>query len=72
MVKTKDGISIAGMVLSDGDPVIVKSMGAQLQTVPKSRIESITKLEKSLMFQPSQMGLTPQSIADIVAYLKSL
>jgi putative membrane-bound dehydrogenase-like protein len=72
VVKTKDGISIAGMVLSDGDPVIVKSMGAQLQTVPKSRIESITKLEKSLMFQPSQMGLTPQGIADIVAYLKSL
>jgi putative heme-binding domain-containing protein len=69
-VKTTDGLSIAGMVLSDGDPVIVKSMGGLLQTVPRSRIASITRLEKSLMFAPSALGLTPQSIADIVAYLK--
>jgi putative membrane-bound dehydrogenase-like protein len=72
IVKTKDGMTIAGMVLADGDPVIVKSVGNLMQTVPRAKIESITKLDKSLMLQPSQMGLTAETIADIVAYLKSL
>ena len=70
--KVKDGITINGIVLSDGDPLIIKSIGGLLQTVPKPRIESVRKLEKSLMLQPSQMGLTAESIADIVAYLKGL
>jgi putative heme-binding domain-containing protein len=50
----------------------VKSVGNLMQTVPRAKIESITKLDKSLMLQPSQMGLTAETIADIVAYLKSL
>jgi hypothetical protein len=29
-------------------------------------------MERSLMYDPSMLGLTPQSIADITAYLKSL
>jgi putative membrane-bound dehydrogenase-like protein len=71
-VKTKDGLTITGMVLSSGDPLIMKCMGGLVQTVPKSRIESVTHLTKSLMYEPAQLGLTPQTIADIVAYLKSL
>lgn len=71
-IKTKDGLTITGMVLSNGDPVIIKCMGGQLQTVPRSRIASLTKMKGSLMYHPSQLGLTPQTIADIVAYLKSL
>ncbi len=72
VVKTKDGIIITGMVLSSGDPLIIKCMGGLVQTVPRARIASVTKMEKSLMYEPSQLGLTAQGIADIVAYLKSL
>ena len=72
VVTTKDGLTIAGLVLSNGDPLIIKCMGGLVQTVPQSRIQSVTKLTRSLMLQPQQMGLTPQGIADIVAYLKSL
>ena len=71
-IKTKDGITIVGMVLSDGDPVIVKCVGGQTQTIAKSRIATMKPLEKSLMYDPANLGLTPQSIADIAAYLKSL
>ena len=71
-VKTKDGLTIAGMVVSSGDPLIIKCMGGLVQTVPRARIQSVTKMEKSLMYDPSQLGLTAQGIADIVAYLKSL
>lgn len=69
---TTDGVVINGMVLSSADPVIVKSMGGLVQTVPRSRIKELSPLRRSLMFHPSQMGLTDQSVADLAAYLKSL
>jgi putative heme-binding domain-containing protein len=71
-IKTTDGLTITGIVLSAGDPVIIKCMGGTLQTVPKSRIASMKGMTTSLMYHPAQLGLTGQSIADIVAYLKSL
>ena len=71
-VKTKDGLTITGMVLSSGDPLIIKCMGGLVQTVPRKRIASVTKMTTSLMYEPSQLGLTAQGIADIVAYLKRL
>lgn len=70
-VRTKDGLVIHGLVASRGDPVIVKSMGGLTQTVPRDRVESIQKLDRSLMFSPEQLALTAQEIADLVAYLKS-
>lgn len=71
-VKTKDGLIITGMVLASGDPLIIKSIGGLVQTVPQDRIASVKKLDRSLMFAPATLGLNAQSIADIVAYLKSL
>ncbi len=71
-IKTTDGLTITGVLLSEGDPAIIKCMGGTVQTVPRSRVVSVKPLGKSLMYQPSQLGLTAQSIADIVAYLKSL
>ena len=71
-VKTKDGLTITGMVLSSGDPLIIKCMGGLVQTVPRKRITSVTKMTRSLMYEPSQLGLTAQGIADIVAYLKAM
>lgn len=69
-IKTKDGLTIQGMVLSDGDPVLIKCMGGQTQSVPKAKIASMKAMEKSLMYTPAMLGLTPQAIADITAYLK--
>jgi putative membrane-bound dehydrogenase-like protein len=71
-IKTKEGLTISGMILSSGDPVMIKCMGGLVQTVPKERIVSVKKMERSLMYPPQQLGLTPQAISDIVAYLKSL
>lgn len=72
-ITTTDGLSITGIVLTSGDPVLIKCMGGIVQTVPKKRIQSLKKLKgRSLMFEPSMLGLTEQGIADIVAYLKSL
>ncbi len=69
---TTEGVVINGIVLSQSDPVIVKSMGGLVQTVPRSRIKELAPLRRSLMFHPSQMGLDDQAVADLAAYLKSL
>ncbi len=69
-VKTKDGLIITGMVLSTGDPLLIKCMGGLIQTVPQSRIASVKKLPISLMYPPESLGLDAQAIADVVAYLK--
>jgi putative heme-binding domain-containing protein len=69
-VVTQDGIKITGMLLSSGDPHILKCMGGTVQTIPKKRVASLKPLERSLMYDPSVLGLSAQSVADIVAYLR--
>ena len=67
-----DGMVITGMVLSSGDPLMIKSMGGLVQSIPRNRVKDETHLDRSLMFTPAQMGLTEQGVADIAAYLRSL
>jgi putative membrane-bound dehydrogenase-like protein len=67
-----DGMVITGMVLSSGDPLMIKSMGGLVQSIPRNRIKEEKHLDRSLMFTPAQMGLTEQSVADLAAYLRSL
>jgi putative membrane-bound dehydrogenase-like protein len=63
--------NIDGVVLSSADPVIVKSMGGIVQTIPKNKVKEIKKLGRSLMFTADMMGLDHQALADIAAYLAS-
>lgn len=73
VIKTKDGKTIHGIVVATGDPVMIQCVGGMIQTVPKSKIASLSpNKEHSLMYEPSQLGLDAQKIADIVAWLKSL
>lgn len=69
-IKTKDGLVITGMVIAEGDPILIKCMGGLIQTVPKSNIASQTKMTKSLMYTPQTLKLAPQDIADIAAFLQ--
>lgn len=68
-IKLKDGTEIDGLVLSDGDPLIIRSTGGVTQTVPAARIESRKPLGRSLMLSAEQQGLGPQDVADLLAFL---
>lgn len=70
-IETIDGLKIDGILLSQRNPVTIRSMGGTTQQVWKKRIKSVTPLEPSLMFPPELLGLTPQTVADITAYLQS-
>ena len=70
-IVTKDGVTIDGMVLTEGSIMIVRSMGGQNQYIAKSRIKSRRKLDHSMMLSATQLGLNAQDVADIVAYLRT-
>ena len=69
---TTDGVVVHGIVLSDADPIMLKCVGGVVQTIPKAKVKELAPLKRSLMLYPSQMGLTDQSVADLVAYLRTL
>lgn len=69
-VETGDGIIIEGLLLSESDPLIIRSAGGVTQMVPLSKVKSKTALTRSLMMSAAQLGLTAQEAADVTAYLR--
>ena len=67
---TKDGVQIDGILLSDGNFAMIKSVGGQTQIVPKEKLKSKQKMTRSLMMSAAMLGMTAQDIADVIAYLK--
>ena len=70
-VTLKDGTVIHGLLLADADPVIIMSTGGITQTVPNNRIKEKKPLGRSLMLSAEQMGMGPQELADIAAFLRT-
>ncbi|MCP5549097.1 MAG: c-type cytochrome [Akkermansiaceae bacterium] len=70
-VELKDGRWIDGLIQSDGDPVVITSTGGVTQMVPRKRLKSRKEMDRSLMLNADQLGLTAQDVADIVEWLKS-
>ncbi len=69
-IKTKDGLTIQGVLLKEGDPLMMRSMGGVTQIIPADRVATRRRLPGSLMMSAAQLGLTAQEVADIVAYLR--
>ena len=69
-IETTDNLQIDGLILTDADPVVIRSMGGLTQTVPKAKIKSKKSLGRSLMMSATQLGLTAQECADLAAFLR--
>jgi len=69
-VETSDGIIIEGLLLSESDPLIIRSAGGLTQMVPAAKVKSRTGLTRSLMMSAATLGLTAQEAADVAAYLR--
>jgi len=70
-IETTDGVRVDGIILAKGDPTVIRCVGGLVQSIAEDKIKSVTRFDRSLMASPETLGLTAQSIADIVAYLKS-
>lgn len=71
VILTKEGKTIHGLVIQEGNPTIVTSMGGVTQMIPRQQIGSVEKLNRSLMLSAAQLGLTAQDVADLVAFLRA-
>lgn len=69
-IVTKDGKTVNGLVIQDGNPTIIMSMGGVTQMIPKNKIKAKKKMDRSLMMSGAQLGMTAQDVADLVAFLK--
>jgi putative membrane-bound dehydrogenase-like protein len=69
-IKTKDGLTIQGVLIKEGDPLMMRSMGGITQIIPADRLASRRRIPGSLMMSAAQLGLTPQDVADVVAFLR--
>lgn len=69
-VITKEGHVIQGFTQSSGGSSTLKVMGGGEVTIPRKITKSTKTLEHSLMLSAGQLGMKPQEVADIVAYLK--
>jgi putative heme-binding domain-containing protein len=70
-LRTKDGPTIQGILIKDGDPLMIRSMGGVTQIVPANRLAGRRRMKESLMMSGAQLGLTAQDVADLVAFLRS-
>ena len=70
-IKTKDGLTIQGVLIKEGDPLMMRSMGGITQIIPADRVATRRRMPQSLMMSAAQLGLTAQEVADIVAFLRS-
>ncbi|MEO8016215.1 MAG: PVC-type heme-binding CxxCH protein [Pseudomonadota bacterium] len=66
----RGGQTIHGLVLSGGDPLVVQSTGGVTQLIPAAEVKDRHRLGRSLMMSAEQLGLSPQQVADIAAFLK--
>jgi putative membrane-bound dehydrogenase-like protein len=70
-IRTKDGLTIQGVVIKEGDPMMIRSMGGVTQIVPADRLAQRRRMPQSLMMSAAQLGLSAQDVADLVAFLRS-
>jgi putative heme-binding domain-containing protein len=70
-IRTTDGLTIQGLLIKEGDPLMVRSMGNVTQVIPLSRVKARERLPRSLMLDAGQLGMTAQEVADVIAFLKA-
>jgi putative membrane-bound dehydrogenase-like protein len=68
-LNTVDGLTIQGLLIKEGDPLMMRSMGGITQIVPADRVKSRARMKQSLMMSAAQLGLTAQDVADLVAFM---
>ena len=70
MATTKDGREPGGIIVAEtGNSITLRSQNSE-ETILRSDLESLTSSGLSLMPEGFEKSLTPQDLANIIAYLK--
>ena len=67
---TSDGRVLTGLLAENGtDRIILKLQGGKLETILRDQVEQMKTAEVSLMPEEVEKQLSPQEIADLLAFL---
>lgn len=69
-IRTTDGLRIQGLLIKQGDPLMMRSHGGVTQLIPAKRVGSRQRMTESLMPSAAQLGLTARDVADLIAFLR--
>lgn len=70
LISTKDGQSVFGFLIADGkESVTIKDVAGQKHIIPVANLTKREKQQTSLMPEPSEIGLSEQDLANIIAFL---
>jgi hypothetical protein len=73
VVNTKDGETVSGIVTKDdASSMTLKMMGGAEVTLQRSNIQGSSSSGQSLMPEGLETGLTPQDMANLLAYIEAL
>jgi putative membrane-bound dehydrogenase-like protein len=72
VIRTQDGKILTGIVVAEGDPVILRDPKGEQISVASGDIEARKKSDLSIMPELKGLGLTAQDIADVAAFVESL
>ena len=67
-IRTKDMLTIQGLLIKEGDPLMMRGMGGITQIIPPL-VATRRRMMTSLMMSAPQLGLTAQDVADLIAFL---
>ena len=70
-LRTTDGLTLQGLLIKQGDPLMIRGMGNVTQIIPASKVGGRRRMQESLMMSAAQLGLSAQDVADLVAFLRS-
>ncbi len=71
-IKTTDRKTIQGFVISEGNPLVLRVFGGADVAIDQDKIASRKDLHYSFMPSAASLDLSPENVANMVAYLKSL
>ena len=70
-IQTRDGRTIVGRLESEApNSVTLRDAAGEVQTVLRADIDAMTAAPSSLMPAGLGQALSPQQLADVIAYLK--
>ncbi|MFT7543050.1 MAG: putative membrane-bound dehydrogenase-like protein, partial [Gammaproteobacteria bacterium] len=70
LIETKDGLLHNGFILADGQDLVLKDTQGFRTVIPSVEIVSRTQQSISTMPEGVALGLAPQELADLVAFLQ--
>jgi putative heme-binding domain-containing protein len=70
LVETRDGDTYTGFLVADGDVLVLKDSLGERVSIAKENVASRRQLELSAMPNNVALGLKPQELVDLVAYLQ--